>query len=266
MDKFEQLVEIIKILRSNDGCPWDREQTHISLKPMLVEECSELLDAIDNNDVENMKEELGDILMHTIFHAQIAEENGQFDINDVLDEINAKMVRRHPHIFGDKNKIANPDDVIKLWEEIKAEEKKGKRSSSILAGIPKNLPALARAIKMQIKAAKVGFDWEREEDVFNKIIEEFNELKEAYLNKNSDNIEEEIGDLLFSIVNLCRYRKTSTSEELLHKTINKFEQRFSYIERELQKENIKLEDAGLKKMDSLWNEAKKIKTINFKSK
>jgi len=259
MEKFKQLVEIIKILRSEGGCPWDKEQTHISLKPMLVEECSELLDAIDNNDIENVKEELGDILMHTIFHARIAEENGQFDINDVLDEINAKMKRRHPHIFGNKNKITNSSDVIKVWEEIKAEEKKGKRPSSILAGIPKNLPALARAEKMQSKAAKVGFDWEHEEDVFNKITEEFTELKEAYLNKNSDNIEEEIGDLLFSIVNLCRFRNSSTSGELLHKTINKFEHRFNYIEKQLQKENIKIEDAGLKKMDSLWNEAKKIK-------
>ena len=254
---IEKLIEIIKHLRSPEGCPWDREQTHISLKPMMVEESAELLDAIDNKDVPNIREELGDLLMHIVFHSLIAEENGEFNFDDIAKEVSEKMLRRHPHIFGDKTKLDTADEVVLLWQEIKAQEKKHKIKRSILDGIPANLPALNRAEQIQIKAAEVGFDWRDINEVFNKLEEEIAELREAFKKNDDKEIEDELGDVLFSVVNICRYRNKTKSEDVLHKVTNKFIRRFSFIEKEIASNNKEFKDYSIDELEEIWQKAKK---------
>lgn len=250
-----EMVEIMEKLRAPDGCPWDREQTHGSLKLFLAEECAELMDAIDAGDYDNMREELGDVLLNLVMNAVIADENGVFDFNDVMTELNRKLIRRHPHVFG--NVVAeNPEEVKKVWDEIKKDEKENAEPKSILDGVPRNLSALLWSEKIQRKAAKYGFDWECQEQILDKILEEVEELQDALRSGDEAEIDAEIGDLLFSVVNLARFRKRRTSEELLGGTIRKFTVRFKYIESELKKRNIDLKDAGIDLMEKLWQEAK----------
>lgn len=252
---LDSLVKIIRHLRAPDGCPWDRKQTFESLKICMVEEVAEFLDAIDNEDHKNLCEELGDLLMNITFHAVLAEENGLFTIHDVLREIIDKMIRRHPHVFADVE-VNSVDDVMKVWMKAKAAEGK-KTKKSILDGIPRNLSSLLTARELQKEAAKVGFDWERQEQIVDKIDEEVAELKEAMANGDDAHIDEEIGDLLFAVVNLSRFRKRNNAEDLLNASVKKFRNRFSYIEKKLSEQNIKLKDASIDLMEKLWNEAKK---------
>ena len=253
---IEKLVDIIRHLRSPEGCPWDKKQTHKSLKPLMIEECAELLDAIDNKDVPNIREELGDLLMHIVFHSLIAEENKEFNFDDVAEEVSEKMFRRHPHIFGNHVKPETADEVVILWQEIKAQEKKHKKRLSILDRIPNNLPALNRAEQIQIKAAEVGFDWRNTEEVFDKLEEEIAELRVAFANNNDIEIEEELGDVLFSVVNICRFRDKTNSENILHKATNKFIKRFQFIESEIRKENKVFSDYSIDRLEEIWQKAK----------
>jgi tetrapyrrole methylase family protein/MazG family protein len=255
---LDNLLGIIRSLRAPDGCPWDRKQTHESLKSCMVEEVAEFLDAVDNQDYDNLREELGDLLMNLAFHTVLAEEEKLFDMREVLREIIDKMIRRHPHVFADVE-VDSVDDVMKVWAKAKAAEKgngKNSRYESVLDGVPRSLSALLTAREVQKKGAKYGFDWECQEQIVEKIDEEVAELKAAIEKGDEDHIDEEIGDLLFSVVNLTRFRKRCTSEDLLSRTIKKFRDRFRYIEDTLKAENIKLEDASLAQMDELWNQAK----------
>ena len=253
-------------LRAPGGCPWDREQTYESLAPYLLEEAFESFDAIQEaaaGDTDNLREELGDLLLQIVFHSQIAEENGDFTIEDVCATVTRKMILRHPHVFGDK-KFDTADDVLQNWDELKKAERKitGHREStknSILEDVPVTFPALIEANKLTGKAAKVGFDWENTEQIFEKLDEEAEELKKAIAKNESINIEEEIGDLLFVVVNLAR-RLDVEPETALKKTNRKFRRRFKFIEDELKKSGKSLENSDLKEMDALWNKAK---TENF---
>ncbi len=249
---FERLVEVMAKLRSPDGCPWDREQTHSSLKRYLIEESHEVIEAIDTRNGEHLKEELGDLLLQIVFHAQIADESGDFDIHDVLEGIVRKLIGRHPHIFGDKE-AETPEDVVAHWEEAKRKEGK----TRVLSGIPPSLPALLYALKLQKKAARVGFDWEEKEDVIDKLFEEVEELKEAFTQgEGRKELEEEIGDILFSVVNIARHFGIEP-EDALGRTLKKFRRRFEYIENEAEKKNTLLIDMSLEEKEMLWQEAKK---------
>jgi len=230
----DKLISVMKKLRSEKGCPWDREQTHRSLKKYLIEESAELMDSIDDNDDQGICEELGDLLMHIVFHSQIAEEKGSFTFMDVAEGITEKMIRRHPHVFADR-KVHDSAAVIKMWDDIKKTEKKNKniKRKSVLDGVPRHLPSLLRAHEVQKKAAKVGFDWSNSDQIIEKIEEEVGELKDAVRNGNESDISEETGDLLFSVVNLARYRNSESAEEIIGRTIQKFERRFRYMEKKL---------------------------------
>lgn len=249
MKEFDRLVEIIKILRGEGGCPWDREQTLETLKPCLMEETCEVLEAMDKGGDE-LKGELGDLLMNVVFQADICEDEGKFNIEDVARGINEKMIRRHPHVFKEKDSGITSDEVLVNWEEIKKSEKEHENRKSALDGVPIYLPALAKAEKIQKKAAKVGFDWDNIADVMGKVEEELGELKEAMEKKDSENTKEELGDLLFSIVNLSRFLKVN-STDALEQTIKKFDKRFRYVE-----ERCDIEKASLEEMEKFWNEAK----------
>lgn len=250
--QMNRLIEIMAKLRSPTGCPWDREQTHNTLKPYLIEEAYELIDAIDDQSDQNLKEELGDVLLQVVFHAQIATEEGRFNMEDIAKTIADKLERRHPHVFGTVQ-ADTPEEVIKNWEAIKAKEKDSEDGpKSALDGVPRHLPALSRAYQIQKKAAKVGFDWDNAEEVWKKVDEEVQELKQA---QNLQEQQEELGDLLFSVVNLSRFVGTNP-EEALTQTISKFQKRFTYIESELQKNGQTPADASLAKMDELWEKAK----------
>ncbi len=262
MPPFEELIKVMKTLHGPGGCPWDNEQTHESLKPYLIEEAYEVIDAINSGADRQLIEELGDLLLQVIFHAQIADSQGRFNINDVINGIIEKLKRRHPHVFGDI-RVEGSEQVLKNWEKIKRKEKREiKNGGSVLDGLPKNLPALIKARRIQEKVSRIGFDWAHTEDVILKIDEELRELKEA--NKKNDRaaIEEELGDLLFSVANLARF-VSLCPEDALRKTIDKFQKRFQYIERELPKHGKKLEEASLEEMDKLWEE---IKTRETKQK
>ncbi len=251
--KFEELVKIVAKLRSPDGCPWDREQTRESLKPFLVEEFYEVIDALDENDSEGTKEELGDLLFQIVLQSQLSEEEGIFSINDVVEGISRKMVRRHPHVFGDKD-FKTSDDVSKWWDEHKKSE--GKGHASAIGGVPKSLPALIRAQKLQEKATKVGFDWEKIDDVFNKLDEETVELKDAIKNGKASEMEDELGDMFFVLVRISNFLNVNP-EDALRKTIKKFVRRFKRIEALAEEQGRRLQDMTLDEMDSLWNQAKK---------
>ncbi|BCB95469.1 nucleoside triphosphate pyrophosphohydrolase [Dissulfurispira thermophila] len=254
MSNFQKLLDIMSALRSENGCPWDKEQTRESLKPFLVEETYEVLEAIDEGDPEKIKEELGDLLFQIIFHCQIAKERGEFDINDVIKRISDKMIARHPHVFGEE-KFETSEEVLRQWEERKKEE--GKLKGSILEGIPKELPSLLRAQRLQARAAKVGFDWRRVEDVMEKLEEELKEFKDALKGKGQKEIEDELGDIFFVLVNISRFVRINP-EDALRKTISKFISRFRYIEMKAADAGRSLSDMTIDEMDVLWNEAKKM--------
>jgi len=250
-DPFRELVSILEVLRSPTGCPWDREQTFSSLRPYLLEETYEILETIDEEQYAQLKEELGDLLMHLVFQAQIAREEGFFDIDDVLREINQKLIHRHPHVFGGEP-VEDTRQVVENWEKIKL----GEEDKRLLGGVPKSLPALLRAYRVQEKAAGVGFDWPSDGDVIRKILEEIKELRAARASGNQAAINDEFGDLLFSIVNLARFWGVSP-EEALRGTVEKFIQRFRYIEDALKESGKDVQRATLEEMDALWEEAKK---------
>lgn len=251
---FQDLLDIIETLRNPGGCPWDREQTHESLKSALLEECYEVIDAIENEDEDALIEELGDVLLQVVFHGSIGKEDGYFDIMDVIGAISNKMINRHPHVFG--NEEANTSEqVLVNWDEIKKEEKGIKTLTEEMQNIAKSLPATTRAYKVQKKAKKVGFDWDDVNCAMDKVKEELNEIKEVYNCEDKSIIEGEVGDLLFACINVARFLEVD-GELALDKTIKKFIKRFSYIENEAIKNNKNLKDMTLEDMDKLWEEAK----------
>lgn len=251
---FDDLIGIMELLRSERGCPWDKEQTHESLKKYLIEETYEVLETIDLHDKDKLCDELGDLLLQIVFHSRIAEENGEFSIQDVISGISKKMISRHTHIFGE-DKAETPEEVLVNWEAIKKKEKGLKNQTSVLKDVPAHLPALMRSYKVQQKAAQVGFDWDRVEDVFHKVDEEINELKDVYKSENMEKITDEMGDVFFSLVNLSRFLKVQP-ELALTGTINKFIKRFEYVEQESSKAGKTMETMSLSEMDELWNKAK----------
>ena len=253
MKEFYKLVDIMNKLRGENGCLWDKEQTRESLKATFLEEAYEVLEVMEKGG-EELSGELGDLLLHIVFQAKIAEEKEEFNIEDVARKINEKLIRRHPHIFSD-TKIIDTKDIEKNWEEIKKLEKEHKNRISILDGIPKGMPGLLRAEKIQKKVSAYGFDWENIEDVFEKVKEEIQEVAEAVEEKDKVHIEEEIGDLLFALTNYSRHLGIS-STEALRKANEKFERRFRYIEN-----NCDISNTSLEKMENLWDEVKKIEKI-----
>lgn len=250
---IQPLVDVMRILREPGGCPWDREQTHTSIRSNLIEEVYEFLEAVDNDDVAGMREELGDVLMQVVFHARMAEEAGRFDLQEVIDEVTDKLIRRHPHVFGDLD-VADSDEVLKNWEQIKKEEKTER--THVLDGVAQGLPALLRAYKLQGKAAKVGFDWDNKEAVWNKVLEETDELLEALRAGDKEAAESELGDLLFAVVNYARHNKIEP-EAALNGTNNRFAFRFNYVEEQVKASGRGWEDFSLAELDGFWAEAKK---------
>jgi len=251
---FSDLIEIMALLRGENGCPWDRAQSHESLKEFLIEETYEVLEQIDSGDKKKLCDELGDLLLQVVFHAQVASEEGNFDISDVITAICRKLVKRHTHIFGN-DRADTPSEVIDNWEAIKKKEKGLESHTGVLRGVAANLPSLMRSYRVQQKAARVGFDWDNIDDVFDKVSEEIRELRDVYKSKNVARITDELGDVLFSLVNLSRFLEIQP-ELALTGTTEKFIRRFEYIERESAKSGKKLEDMTLAEMDRLWNEAK----------
>lgn len=254
---IDNLLEIMHALRDKEnGCPWDIEQNFATIAPYTIEEAYEVAEAIENNDMSNLKEELGDLLLQVVFHAQMAKEENLFTFDDVVEAINTKLVHRHPHVFGDV-KSKDAEEVEKIWNAQKEREKGKNEKLHIMDDIPRHFPALLRAQKIQKKAISKGFDWPNIEGVFEKLEEEISELKEAITNKDNANIEEELGDLLFVCGILGRWLKVN-AEEALQKSNNKFIRRFNLLEDDLKKNGISLEDATLAQLDEAWNKAKKI--------
>ncbi len=268
--KFDELINVMQRLRAPGGCPWDREQTYESLAPYLLEEAFESFDAIQDaseGKPENLREELGDLLLQIVFHAQIAEELGDFTIEDVCEAITEKMILRHPHVFGDQN-FATASEVLSNWDDLKKAEraitkKEEKPKDSILDDVPLAFPALIEANKLTVKAAKVGFDWENAEQIFDKLDEEIGEVKAEIAARDTGKIEDEIGDLLFVIVNLAR-RFNVEPETALKKTNRKFRRRFKFIEDKLKESGKDIAEVGLETMDALWNEAKNQNSVSPK--
>ncbi len=257
---LQKLVDLVARLRGDNGCPWDREQTRESLKPMLIEEAYEVLDALDGASPAELKDELGDLLFQVVFHAQIASEKGEFQMADIIDRVHEKMIRRHPHVFGGAD-LRTAEDVLKNWEDIKAAEK-GVRSASqpdtdksLLDGIPSKLPALHEAYQITAKASRVGFDWARLEDVLAKLREEMDEILEARARGTEDRIADEVGDLLFVAVNVARFLGVDP-ETALRRSNRKFGRRFRHVESSIKARGRGLKDATLAEMDALWDEAK----------
>ncbi|WP_223069027.1 nucleoside triphosphate pyrophosphohydrolase [Paenibacillus caui] len=256
---FDRLHEIVDILRSPEGCPWDREQTHSSIRKNLIEETYEVLETIDEDDPEHMQEELGDLMLQIMLHAQMEEEEGAFNVYDVIGSLNEKLIFRHPHVFGGMG-AEDAEAALANWEAMKAEEKRRKglvpEAMSALDGVPQDLPALMKAYKLQKKAAKVGFDWDDASGAIAKMEEELSELKEAVrLGQSSEETVQELGDVLFSVVNAARFIGADP-EEALSKTNRKFVSRFRYIERKLAERGLTPKDSSLEEMDKLWEEAK----------
>ncbi len=253
---FYDLVDIMDILRSGDGCPWDREQTHESLEKCLLEEAYEVIDAIEKNNMEMLIDELGDVLLQVVFHARIAKENGVFGVDDITAKVCRKLISRHTHIFGGAY-AKTAKDVIKNWEEVKREEKNHKTYTDELKDIPKSLPALARSYKVQKKAANIGFDWDKPSGALEKVIEEAKELLQVFDNGgDKKRIDEEAGDILFSLVNLLRMMDIEPETALI-KTTDKFIKRFDYIESKAVSEGKDIKSLNMAYMDELWEEAKK---------
>lgn len=247
-DQFEAFVEVVKILRRE--CPWDSKQTNESIAHLLIEECYETIDAIEKKDDEEFSRELGDLLLHVVMHAIMAEQRNAFNLVDVMKRIQEKLVNRHPHVFGDIT-VSGEDEVMNNWEAIKMKE----GQKSILQGVPNALPALLRAERIQHKASRVGFDWKNKDNVWEKVYEELEELKVEIKAGNKNNTTTEFGDFLFSIVNAARFEDV-VPEEALQRTNNKFTKRFQYIERKVQEAGKSLNDMTLKEMDAIWDEAK----------
>lgn len=247
---LEELIEVIRRLRAPDGCQWDREQTHQSLKPNMLEEAYEAVDAMDNNDMTHLKEELGDVLLQVVLHAQIATENGSFTIEDVAQGIKNKLIHRHPHVFGNQ-KVSSTDEILANWDKLKAEEKKHRKSA--MDGISKSQSALMTAQKMSKKAVKTGFEWPNEDSLYECVYSEFDEFKEACAENDKDHMEEELGDILFAVVNLARWNKIDAEQALL-KSNKKFEKRFRKMEQLAIKP---LEEYSFEEFDKLWKQAKK---------
>lgn len=270
-ERFSKLIDLMATLRAPNGCPWDRKQTHESLKPYLLEEAYEVLETIDHRDNAKLKEELGDVLLQVIFHSQIASESGTFTIDDVVDHLAAKLVRRHPHVFGDPDaatKPTNGEQVLSQWEEIKrAERQAAGGAQSALDGVPKALPALLRAYQVQARASRVGFDWSHDAtglaDVFKKIAEEIGELQAALAAaaaapsaSNQNEVAGELGDLLFSLVNLARFLKVNP-EDALRLSTNRFVDRFVLVESQAAKQQRPLSGMTASELDGLWENAKR---------
>jgi MazG family protein len=247
-DAFTRLVQIMDELR--EKCPWDKKQTIQTLRQQTLEETYELTDAITENDWKGIKEELGDLMLHLVFYAKIGTEQNQFTLEEVLDGICKKLIRRHPHIYGDVQ-VANEEEVKQNWEKLKLKEGK----TSVLSGVPKTLPALVKAMRLQEKAKQVGFEWEVKEQVWEKVEEELGELQEAVVEKNSIAIEDEFGDVLFSLINYGRFLQVD-AENALERTNKKFMQRFTAMEQKAAEKNQTLQDMSLTEMDALWNEIK----------
>ncbi|MBV8731864.1 MAG: nucleoside triphosphate pyrophosphohydrolase [Acidobacteriia bacterium] len=255
-EKFEKLLELMARLRAPGGCPWDREQTFDTIKPYTVEETYEVLDAIDRRDWPELAEELGDLLLQVVFYSQMAEEQGLFHIGDSLDAINAKLIRRHPHVFGEDT-ARSATEVMRIWTEVKASEKKdrGGEDAGLLDSVPRAMPALVEAQQIASRAARVGFDWENADQVIEKLDEELAELAEARRGASPAELEDEIGDLLFVLVNLARFVKVDP-EQALRRTNAKFRRRFGYMERKLAEQGRKLQNTSIAEMEELWQEAK----------
>jgi MazG family protein len=250
---FERLCDIVARLRAPGGCPWDREQTNETLLPGLIEEAYEVAGAVRAGDDQNLREELGDLILLAVMHSQIADENGRFNISEVLRDVTEKLMRRHPHVFGESG-VRDTDGVVKQWEAIKREEKDGS-GSHYLATLPAALPALMRAQKAQSKAARVNFDWTEISDVLAKVVEETGEAKEAIACQEQAAIADEIGDLLFAVVNLARKNKLD-AETVLQAATDKFVSRFNKVEDELRERGKNLGEAGLEELDEIWNGVK----------
>ena len=249
---FNDLLRIMEILRAPDGCMWDREQDHQSIRRNFIEETYEVCEAIDEQDPEHLKEELGDVLLQVVFHTQMEKEKGVFDIGDVTDGICKKLIYRHPHIFGTVE-VGSSEEILRNWDELKRKEKHQKSDTDTLASVAKSLPGLIRAEKLQKKAAKVGFDWENAQGALEKAGEELDEVKRAIAGDGDP--EEEIGDLLFAAVNVARHLKVDP-ERAMEKTCNKFVRRFAEMERQARQENKALSDLSLTELDTLWNRSK----------
>lgn len=246
--EFKRFVEIVRRLRTE--CPWDREQTHQSIRHSLIEEAYEVIEALDTHNLEELRRELGDLLLHIAMHATIAEQEKEFTLKDVISEITEKLIRRHPHVFG-RRKAATAHEVKQHWERLKM----GEGRASLLDGIPKHLPALQRALRVQERASRVGFDWKHERNVWKKVREEGEELRRAVLRTKHEKQEEEFGDYLFALVNYARFVGIEP-ETALRRTVEKFIKRFRYIEQELAKKGKDVHDSSLEEMDALWNKAK----------
>ncbi|HKN88362.1 MAG TPA: nucleoside triphosphate pyrophosphohydrolase [Nitrospiraceae bacterium] len=276
---FDELVQLMAKLRAPDGCAWDRKQTHVSLKPYLVEEAYEVLEAIDHTDTTRLREELGDVLLQVIFHAQIGAEEKAFSVEDIIHSLSQKLVRRHPHVFGtadQKQEHLNADDVKVRWEQIKRNERAEKgQDSSALEGVPKTLPALLRAFQVQARAARVGFDWPDLAPVLGKLDEELQEFREAMAantaatpataKESKEHLEAELGDVFFTMVNIARFLKINP-EEALRTTINRFIDRFQYIESQAIATERSIQDMTLEEMDALWEHAKHRTPVPIDSK
>jgi tetrapyrrole methylase family protein/MazG family protein len=256
-EKFQKLVDIMARLRAPGGCPWDREQTFDTIKPYLLEETYEVMDAIDARDWPELTGELGDLLLQSVFFSQMAAEQNLFSIADALDAINEKLIRRHPHVFGEQT-AETAGDVRRIWGEVKAEEKKrkGERDAGLLYSVPRALPALVEAQQLTSRAAHVGFDWDNADQVLDKLHEELAEFHAARRGASQEELEGELGDMLFVLVNLARFVKVDP-EQALRKTNAKFRQRFGYIERKLGEQGKSPEEATLAEMDALWEESKR---------
>lgn len=250
----QDLVEIMKLLRAPGGCPWDAEQTHESIKKNLIEETYEVIEAINKDDKDLLCEELGDLLMQVVFHAQMESEAGVFDFDAVADGVCKKLVERHPHVFGDVS-ISGVDDVLTNWDAIKRKTKKQKTTTESMLSVPRELPALMRATKLQKKAADVGFDWPDVSGALDKLEEEIAELRQAISNNDRENIAEELGDVLFSAVNVSRFIKTD-AEEALTMASDKFLSRFTKVENLANEREIDMKSVGIDELDKLWDEAK----------
>ncbi|OGP54371.1 MAG: nucleoside triphosphate pyrophosphohydrolase [Deltaproteobacteria bacterium RBG_13_52_11] len=248
---FDALVGIMARLRGADGCPWDRRQTKEDLKPFLIEETYEILEALDRGDNQGLQEELGDLLFHIIFMTRIAQEAGAFDISDVIQGASEKMVRRHPHVFG-SSEVSSPHEVEANWTKLKAVEKP---RESLMEGLPLHLPALMRAYRLTQRASTVGFDWENKDQVWAKLEEELKEFQEALRGGKKEALREELGDILFTLVNLARFIGVDP-EDALRRVTNKFAERFTYIERRLREEGKEPHEVSLAEMDALWEESK----------
>lgn len=262
---ISKLTALMERLRAPGGCPWDREQTMKSLTPFIIEEAYEVISAIDSGDMEHIKEELGDLLFQVIFVSQIAAEEGSFSLSDVIDLSHKKMVGRHPHVFGE-SRADTPEEVLKQWAEIKKAEKKekGVKEEGYLAGIPEVLPALLRAHKISQKASKVGFDWKGVEEVLEKLDEETAEFKEAVRTRKAEHMEEELGDMLFTMVNIGRFLQVNP-EEALRRTIAKFIYRFHHLEMAIIQKGETLSTTNMEEMERLWQEAKASEKKNGKT-